>query len=81
MTRQPSTRSRPSEPLCAYWERLVTRPWESTRETARFVASSGCRTGRAWVADELPGADGEALARRMLAAGAGELLAQAEAMA
>ena len=81
MTRQPSTLSRPSELLCVYWEPLVTRPSESTRETARFVASSGCRTARAWVADELPGIDGEELAQRMLAAGAGELLARAEAMA
>jgi hydroxymethylbilane synthase len=41
----------------------------------------GLPDGSAWVADELPGDDGEELARRMLAAGAGELLAQAEAMA
>ena len=41
----------------------------------------GLPDGSAWVADELVGDDGEALARRMLAAGAGELLAQAEAMA
>jgi hydroxymethylbilane synthase len=41
----------------------------------------GLPDGSAWVADELPGEDGEELARRMLAAGAGDLLAQAEAMA
>jgi hydroxymethylbilane synthase len=41
----------------------------------------GLPDGSAWVADELPEEDGEELARRMLAAGAGELLAQAEAMA
>jgi hydroxymethylbilane synthase len=41
----------------------------------------GLPDGSAWVADELPGADGSDLANRMLAAGAGELLAQAEAMA
>ena len=41
----------------------------------------GLPDGSAWVADELPGRDGEALARRMLAAGAGALLAQAEATA
>jgi hydroxymethylbilane synthase len=41
----------------------------------------GLPDGSAWVADELPGADGEALARRMLAAGAAELLARAEAAA
>jgi hydroxymethylbilane synthase len=41
----------------------------------------GLPDGSAWVADEVAGEDGEELARRMLAAGAGELLAQAEAMA
>ncbi|MEO8690899.1 MAG: hydroxymethylbilane synthase [Solirubrobacteraceae bacterium] len=41
----------------------------------------GLPDGSAWVADELVGADGEALARRMLSAGARDLLAQAEAMA
>jgi hydroxymethylbilane synthase len=41
----------------------------------------GLPDGSAWVADELPGTDGEALSRRMLAAGAGDLLAQAEALA
>jgi len=41
----------------------------------------GLPDGSAWVADEVAGADGETLARRMIAAGAGELLAQAEAMA
>ena len=41
----------------------------------------GLPDGSAWVADALPGADGEELARRMLAAGAGKLLAQAEALA
>ncbi len=41
----------------------------------------GLPDGSAWVADELQGEDGAELARRMLAAGAGELLAQAEAMA
>ena len=41
----------------------------------------GLPDGSAWVADELSGTDGEALAERMLAAGAGDLLAQAEAMA
>ena len=40
----------------------------------------GLPDGSARVEDELPGSDGEALARRMLAAGAGELLAQAEAL-
>ena len=41
----------------------------------------GLPDGSAWVADELAGTDGEALARRMLSAGAGELLARAEALA
>jgi hypothetical protein len=40
----------------------------------------GLPDGSAWVADEIGGEDGEALARRMIAAGAGELLARAEAM-
>ena len=41
----------------------------------------GLPDGSAWVADELLGVDGEALAGRMLSAGAGRLLAQAEALA
>jgi hydroxymethylbilane synthase len=41
----------------------------------------GLPDGSAWVADEVAGEAGDELARRMLAAGAGELLAQAEAMA
>jgi len=41
----------------------------------------GLPDGSAWVADELPEIDGEELARRMLSAGAAELLAQAEALA
>ena len=40
----------------------------------------GLPDGSEWVADELPAGDGEALARRMIAAGAGELLARAEAL-
>ncbi len=41
----------------------------------------GLPDGSAWVADELATEDGDELARRMLAAGAGDLLVQAEAMA
>jgi hydroxymethylbilane synthase len=41
----------------------------------------GLPDGSAWVVDEVTGGDGEELARRMLAAGAGELLARSEAMA
>ena len=41
----------------------------------------GLPDGSAWVADELATADGTELANRMLSAGAGELLAQAGAMA
>ena len=41
----------------------------------------GLPDGSAWVADELAGTDGAELARRMISAGAGDLLAQAEAMA
>ena len=44
MTRTPSPHSRPNGPPCAYWKRPVTRPWESTRGTARFAGSWGCRT-------------------------------------
>ena len=67
----------PSGPPCVYWKPVVTHLWESTRKTARFAGSSGCRTAPRWVADEVAGEDGEELARRMLAAGAGELLARA----
>ncbi len=55
---------------------------------ARFVADSlqlrgfaGLPDGSAWVTDELDGGDGEELARRMLSAGAGDILRDAEAMA
>ena len=41
----------------------------------------GLPDGSIWVADELAGDDGEELAQRMIAAGAGELLARAEALA
>jgi hydroxymethylbilane synthase len=41
----------------------------------------GLPDGSAWVADEVRAADGKELAERMLSAGAGELLARAEAMA
>jgi hydroxymethylbilane synthase len=47
----------------------------------RIQGFVGLPDGSAWVADELPGSDGGALARRMISAGAGDLLAQAEAMA
>jgi hydroxymethylbilane synthase len=42
---------------------------------------AGLPDGSAWVTDEVAGEDGEELARRMIAAGAGDLLLQAEAMA
>jgi hydroxymethylbilane synthase len=41
----------------------------------------GLPDGSAWVADELPATDGIELANRLLSAGAGDLLARAEAMA
>ena len=41
----------------------------------------GLPDGSAWVADEVAGNDGDELARRMIAAGAAELLARAEALA
>ena len=70
-----------SGPPCVYWKPVATRPSESTRKTARFAGSSGCPTApRGWPT-RWPVRDGEELARRMLAAGAGDLLAQAEAMA
>ena len=42
---------------------------------------AGLPDGSAWVTDELDGGDGEELARRMLSAGAGDILRDAEAMA
>jgi hydroxymethylbilane synthase len=70
-------------------ERAAVRVLEATCHTPVGIHASGgtirgfvgLPDGSAWVADEVRGNDGEALARRMLAAGAGELLAQAEAMA
>ena len=70
-------------------ERAAVRVLEASCHTPVAIHASGgtirgfvgLPDGSAWVADELPGEDGEALARRMLAAGAGELLAAAEAMA
>ncbi len=41
----------------------------------------GLPDGSIWVADEVAGNDGEEIARRMIAAGAAELLARAEALA
>jgi hydroxymethylbilane synthase len=70
-------------------ERAAVRVLEASCHTPVAIHASGgtirgfvgLPDGSAWVADELPGADGEALARRMLAAGARELLARAEEMA
>jgi hydroxymethylbilane synthase len=70
-------------------ERAAVRVLEASCHTpvgihardGRMRGFVGLPDGSAWVADELPGADGEELARRMIAAGAGDLLAQAEAMA
>lgn len=47
----------------------------------RLRGFAGLPDGSAWVRDDVEAARGETLAERMLAAGAGELLAQAEAMA
>lgn len=68
-------------------ERAAVRVLEATCHTPVGIHARdgtirgfvGLPDGSAWVADELPERDGEALARRMLAAGAGDLLAQAEA--
>ena len=82
--------ARPSGPPCANWPQVVTRPWESTRIACAFAASRACPTAREWLVDEIAveGEDDDAfeaagreLARRMLAAGAAELLRDAEAMA
>jgi hydroxymethylbilane synthase len=70
-------------------ERAAVRVLEATCHTPVGIHAqdgtirgfAGLPDGSAWVADEVAGGDGEELARRMLAAGAGELLAQAEAMA
>ena len=53
MTRPPSRPWRPSGPPCAYWTRLVTRPWESTRDDGTIRGFVGLPDGSAWVADEL----------------------------
>jgi hydroxymethylbilane synthase len=70
-------------------ERAAVRVLEASCHTPVGIHASdgtirgfvGLPDGSAWVVDELPGADGAELARRMLAAGAGELLVQAEALA
>jgi hydroxymethylbilane synthase len=70
-------------------ERAAVRILEASCHTPVGIHASdgtirgfvGLPDGSAWVADEVAGKDGEELARRMLAAGAGDLLAQAEAMA
>jgi hydroxymethylbilane synthase len=70
-------------------ERAAVRVLEASCHTPVGIHASdgtirgfvGLPDGSAWVADELPGSDGEELARRMLAAGAADLLAQAEARA
>jgi hydroxymethylbilane synthase len=70
-------------------ERAAVRVLEATCHTPVGIHARdgtirgfvGLPDGSAWVADELAATDGEALARRMLAAGAGELLATAEALA
>jgi hydroxymethylbilane synthase len=70
-------------------ERAAVRVLEASCHTPVGIHASdgtirgfvGLPDGSAWVADEVAGEDGEELARRMLAAGAGDLLAQAEAMA
>jgi len=53
--------------------------------TLRLAAFVGLPDGSAWATDELAGSDpsalGAAVAERLLAAGAGELLAGAQAMA
>ena len=68
---------------CLMAERAATRVLEASCHTPIGVHADGRRMrgfvgavdGSSWVLDEIDGMDGEALARRMLAAGAGELLA------
>jgi hydroxymethylbilane synthase len=70
-------------------ERAAVRVLEASCHTPVGIHASdgtirgfvGLPDGSAWVVDELPACEGEALARRMLAAGAADLLAQAEARA
>ena len=70
-------------------ERAAVRVLEASCHTPVGIHASdgtirgfvGLPDGSAWVLDEMRAADGEELARRMLAAGAGELLARAEALA
>jgi hydroxymethylbilane synthase len=70
-------------------ERAAVRVLEATCHTPVGIHAHdgtirgfvGLPDGSAWVADAVAGEDGEELARRMIAAGAGELLATAEAMA
>jgi hydroxymethylbilane synthase len=70
-------------------ERAAVRVLGATCHTPIAIHASGgtirgfvgLPDGSVWVADEVAGDDGEELALRMIAAGAGELLALAEAMA
>ena len=81
MTRPPSRPSRAERAAVRVLEASCHTPVGIHAQDGTIRGFVGLPDGSAWVADEVAGEDGEALARRMLAAGAGELLAQAEAMA
>ena len=72
----------PQALACLLAERAATQVLGASCHTPIGIHADGRRIrgfvgapdGSAWVLDELEGLDGEALAQRMLAAGAGELL-------
>ena len=72
-------RSPPSGPRWPGWARRVTRRWASMPAPGGLRGFAGLPDGSEWLIDTAP--DAEALAARMLSAGAGELLARAEAAA
>ena len=81
MTRTPSPPSTAERAAVRVLEASCHTPVGIHAQDGTIRGFVGLPDGSAWVADELQGEDGAELARRMLAAGAGELLAQAEAMA
>ena len=75
-------------PPCVNCPQVVTPRWESTRIRARIRGFAGLPDGSEWLVDEIAVEAEDALetaavelARRMLAAGAADLLRAAEAMA
>ena len=72
MTRPPSTRLEAERAAVRVLAATCHTPVGIHAHDGTIRGFVGLPDGSAWVADELPGADGEELARRMLAAGAGE---------